>query len=353
MNSQPMGSAIKPEASPHPRAASVTSLLPRLGVVDTKRRRRVVCAAGSGLQISSYRGISRAGTARCVSIYCWSDVQGEHISGRRYRGSCIHGAHCSYLSAELCPIKKPKWQMNKMVFNLEQMQQIPDHFSPHSRMGIRNGTDADAQRLNGTFRALGFQVKIFNDQKCSDIFRLLKLVSEEDHSKRSSFVCVLLSHGEDGLIYGTDDCLPIKNLTSLFRGDRCKSLLGKPKVFFIQACRGTDLDSGVEMDSGSEPYDETQRIPVEADFLYAYSTVPGYYSWRNTANGSWFIQSLCEMLKLYGTKLELLQILTCVNHMVASEFESCSNHSEFNAKKQIPCVVSMLTKALFLMPEKM
>ncbi|XP_075466598.1 caspase-3-like [Ascaphus truei] len=227
------------------------------------------------------------------------------------------------------------------------------NFHSSTRMGIRNGTDADAQRLNGTFRALGFQVKIFNDQKCSDIFRLLKLVSEEDHSKRSSFVCVLLSHGEDGLIYGTDDCLPIKNLTSLFRGDRCKSLLGKPKVFFIQACRGTDLDSGVEMDSGSEPYDETQRIPVEADFLYAYSTVPGYYSWRNTANGSWFIQSLCEMLKLYGTKLELLQILTCVNHMVASEFESCSNHSEFNAKKQIPCVVSMLTKALFLMPEKM
>ncbi|KAM4709344.1 caspase-3-like isoform 1-T2 [Discoglossus pictus] len=224
------------------------------------------------------------------------------------------------------------------------------NFHSSTRMGTRSGTDVDAQRLLETFKGFGYKVKIFNDQKCSDIFGLLKKVSEEDHSKRSAFVCALLSHGEDGLIYGTDSALPIKNLTSLFRGDRCKSLAGKPKIFFIQACRGTDLDAGVEMDSGSEPGEDTQRIPVEADFLYAYSTVPGYYSWRNTVNGSWFIQSLCEMIKLYSSSLELLQILTCVNHKVALEFESCSTYGEFNAKKQIPCVVSMLTKALYLTP---
>ena len=28
-------------------------------------------------------------------------------------------------------------------------------------------------------------------------------------------------------------------------------------------------------------------LPTEADFLYAYSTVPGYYSWRNYTKGSW------------------------------------------------------------------
>ncbi|XP_077135690.1 caspase-3 [Ranitomeya variabilis] len=220
------------------------------------------------------------------------------------------------------------------------------NFLPSTRMGMRNGTDLDAQRLQSTFRSLGYKVNIFNDQNCADIYGRLKKVSEEDHSNRSSFVCALLSHGEDGKLYGVDDCLPIKSLTSLFRGDRCKTLVGKPKLFFIQACRGTDLDPGVETDGGPSDSDETYRIPVEADFLYAYSTVPGYYSWRNTVNGSWFIQSLCEMLKLHGKTLELVQILTCVNHMVALEFESCSNQIDFHAKKQIPCVVSMLTKAL-------
>lgn len=221
------------------------------------------------------------------------------------------------------------------------------NFYPTTRMGMRNGTDLDAQKLQITFKNLGYKVHVYNDLTCSAIYELLKKMAEDDHSKRSSFVCALLSHGEDGLLYGVDDSMPIQKLTSLFRGDRCKTLVGKPKLFFIQACRGTELDSGVETDSGSGSEEEAHRIPVEADFLYAYSTVPEYYSWRNTVNGSWFIQSLCEMLKLHRRQLELIQILTCVNHMVALEFESCSTQIDFHAKKQIPCVVSMLTKAFY------
>ncbi|NXA16049.1 CASP3 protein, partial [Sapayoa aenigma] len=219
------------------------------------------------------------------------------------------------------------------------------NFHRHTGMSPRSGTDADAASVREVFMKLGYKVKINNDLPCEKIFKLLKNVSEEDHSKRSSFVCVLLSHGDEGLIYGTDGPLELKALTSLFRGDRCRSLAGKPKLFFIQACRGTELDSGIETDSGSE---ETmcQKIPVEADFLYAYSTAPGYYSWRNSAEGSWFIQSLCKMLKEHARKLELMQILTRVNRRVA-EYESCSTQRDFNAKKQIPCIVSMLTKEFY------
>ena len=34
----------------------------------------------------------------------------------------------------------------------------------------------------------------------------------------------------------------------------------------------------------------TYRTPLYADFLLAHSTVAGFYSWRNTVSGSWFIQ---------------------------------------------------------------
>ncbi|NXA41304.1 CASP3 protein, partial [Eudromia elegans] len=219
------------------------------------------------------------------------------------------------------------------------------NFCRETGMLARSGTDADAASVREVFMKLGYKIKLNNDLSCRDIFKLLKNISEEDHSKRSSFVCVLLSHGEEGLIYGTDGPLELKALTSLFRGDKCKSLAGKPKLFFIQACRGTELDSGIETDSGpDEPM--CQKIPVEADFLYAYSTAPGYYSWRNAAEGSWFIQSLCRMLSEHARKLELMQILTRVNRRVA-EYESCSNRQDFNAKKQIPCIVSMLTKEFY------
>ncbi|XP_069487595.1 caspase-3 [Ambystoma mexicanum] len=220
------------------------------------------------------------------------------------------------------------------------------NFHPSSGMGYRSGTDMDAANLRKTFAALGFEVKIFNDKTCKEIFDILKNVSQQDHSKKSCFVCIMLSHGEEGTIFGTDTSIPLKNLTVLFRGDKCKSLIGKPKLFFIQACRGTELDSGIEADSGSDSSDQ-QRIPVEADFLYAYSTVPGYYSWRNTVNGSWFIQSLCDTLKEHGETLEIMSILTRVNRKVAYQFESSSAIPSFDGKKQVPCIVSMLTKELY------
>lgn len=73
----------------------------------------------------------------------------------------------------------------------------------------------------------------------------------------------------------------------------------------------------------------------------------GYYSWRNTQTGSWFIQSVCDMISKYGKELEILHIMTRVNHKVAVEFESASNSPGFHAKKQIPCIVSMLTKEMY------
>lgn len=59
------------------------------------------------------------------------------------------------------------------------------------------------------------------------------------------------------------------------------------------------------------------------------------------------MQSLCEMLQRHRTELELMQIMTRVNRKVALNFESASNLPGFSAKKQIPCIVSMLTKDFY------
>ncbi|KAK7137514.1 hypothetical protein R3I94_013231 [Phoxinus phoxinus] len=219
------------------------------------------------------------------------------------------------------------------------------NFHRSTAMGVRNGTDEDASNVKTTFSKLGFKVETRNDQTGSQMVDLLTEVSREDHSKSAMFVCVLLSHGDDGMIYGTDGPIPLKTLFELFRGDCCESLAGKPKLFFIQACRGADLDSGIETDGETDT--ETNKIPVEADFLYMYSTAPGYYSWRNVIQGSWFISSLCEMLSKYANQLEIMQIMTRVNQKVALDFESSSNEPGFSGKKQIPCIVSLLTKELY------
>ncbi|XP_028263182.1 caspase-3a [Parambassis ranga] len=224
------------------------------------------------------------------------------------------------------------------------------NFDRRTGMNQRNGTDVDAANALKVFTKLGYKVKVYNDQTVDQMKQVLTAVSKEDHSCSASFICVLLSHGDEGVFFGTDGSVDLKLLTSLFRGDRCRSLVGKPKLFFIQACRGTELDAGIETGIETDSGDDTTRIPVEADFLYAFSTAPGYYSWRNTQTGSWFMQSLCEMISKYGKELDILHIMTRVNHKVAVEFESVSNSPGFHAKKQIPCIASMLTKEMYFSP---
>ncbi|XP_070769009.1 caspase-3-like [Enoplosus armatus] len=221
------------------------------------------------------------------------------------------------------------------------------NFHSSTRMSPRNGTDVDAASAVKTFTDLGYKIRFFNDQTAGQMRQLMSSVSQEDHSSCASFACVLLSHGNEGVIYGTDDFEKLENLTKYFKGNHCRSLVGKPKLFFIQACRGSDLDEGAFLETDSVDQQTSERIPVEADFLYAYSTAPGYYSWRNTYNGSWFMQALCEMLQRYRGQLELMQIMTRVNHKVAVHFESSSDLPGFSGKKQIPCIVSMLTKDFY------
>ncbi|XP_071313156.1 caspase-3-like [Trachinotus anak] len=221
------------------------------------------------------------------------------------------------------------------------------NFHRSTGMSIRNGTDVDAAFAAKTFSRLGYKTRVVNDQTVEQMRQLLFNVSKEDHSSSASFVCVVLSHGDEGVIYGTNGCEKFENLTQFFKGNHCKSLVGKPKLFFIQACRGSALDDGALVEADSVGDQTSERIPVEADFLYAYSTAPGYYSWRNTQNGSWFMQALCEMLEHYSGELELMQIMTRVNRKVALNFESSSNLPGYSCKKQIPCIVSMLTKDFY------
>ena len=59
-------------------------------------------------------------------------------------------------------------------------------------------------------------------------------MAEEDHSDADCFVCVILSHGEEGVVYGTDGKVPLEKLLGYFKGANCPTLAEKPKLFFIQ-----------------------------------------------------------------------------------------------------------------------
>ncbi|XP_018567794.1 caspase-1 [Anoplophora glabripennis] len=217
----------------------------------------------------------------------------------------------------------------------------------------RSGTNEDCKNLKDCLVNLGFDVQVFKDLNYTDIEYHVRNAAQMDHSHHDCILIAVLSHGEMGIIYAKDTPYKPDYLWTAFTADKCPTLAGKPKMFFLQACQGDKLDGGINLrttETDGEIHN-TYRIPVQADFLIVYSTVRGYYSWRNTTKGSWFIQSLVDELKRRAHDHDLMTILTFVSQRVAIDFESNVPDSvTMHRQKQIPCVMSMLTRLIQFKP---
>ncbi|XP_072760656.1 caspase-1-like [Anoplolepis gracilipes] len=219
-------------------------------------------------------------------------------------------------------------------------------------MNTRKGSIKDSLDLKVSLGKLGFDVRIYTDPTVKAITATLQSTAAEDHTDADCLIVVAMSHGESGLLHSTDSLYPVDMLWTPFTGDRCSTLAGKPKLFFIQACRGSQLDKGVKIIHETDSKRTTYSIPTYADIMVAYSTYDGFYSWRNPDVGSWFIQALCEELDLHGCKRDLLSLMTSVNRRVAIEYQSYVPQNErYHGKKQIPSIVSMLTRLVYF-PDK-
>ena len=216
-------------------------------------------------------------------------------------------------------------------------------------LGERKGTQVDRQSLTNCFKQLDFDVYNWDEKGSLDIRLGIDRLAREDFTDHDCLVICVLTHGEQNYLYAKDDKYCVEYLFESFKSDVCKTLAGKPKIFIIQACRGDRLDNGTIINFDVEDSNSADvRIPQWADFLMAYSTVPGFYSWRNTSNGSWFIQAFVAALSEHYQDLDLLSIFTITNQKVAYDFESNTpNLVDFHQRKQIPMIASMLTRKVY------
>jgi len=156
-----------------------------------------------------------------------------------------------------------------------------EHFQGNPDLRDRQGNQQDVEHLRDLWEFLNFQVIVREDLEAEEIYDVLRGISTTDHGEYDCFVCCLLSHGANGGIYGTDSRLvEIKDITSLFKGVACRSLAHKPKLFFIQACRGLERDTGARFETDaveSNPEDAMRHNaePNESHFLLGYATPPG------------------------------------------------------------------------------
>lgn len=258
---------------------------------------------------------------------------------------------------------------------MESMANLPDYFKydmSHKRRGfaliinnehfmnlpVRDGSSIDTEEMTIALEHLGFEVIINHNQTVKEMKDLLNDMASRDHTDNDCFLLVLLSHGNrEDILYGTDDnTVTLEEIIEPMLSEKCRSLIGKPKLIFVSACRGENLDKGIDVCDAVDVTNKCEthwhKLPLWADVLIGFGTMSGFYSWRTPSQGTWFIQALSAVFMNYGHWMELHSMLTLVNNKVANNFESLTSHSTWNGMKQIPCISSMLTKQVYFPPKQ-
>lgn len=158
------------------------------------------------------------------------------------------------------------------------------------------------------------------------------------------------------------ELVPLKEIIKVFRDENLKQI---PKIFFIQACRGKDVDVGYSL-SGNEKgeqdqhYDYTNRapsIPYLENSIMVYSTPFGYAAGSDPVWGSLVWIVLMETLDKILTQVQhngpvnLLYWLKETNRVLAtSEFEMRvkKNSDEKIPYKPILSICHTLTRQIVL-----
>ena len=243
---------------------------------------------------------------------------------------------------------------------INNMSFAPD--PEHGTRSHRHGSEKDVCQVEELFIALGFEVQTRQNLSRLQLLDELDDVVCQDHSAYDCFVLWLMSHGRSGEVFGSDgNTVPIQTLNDMF--SKCETLRGKPKLFFIQACRGRGEDVGVKVSPDSDisslnqenrSYESTKvdpviqlRIPTHSDFLYAFSTVDEYVSYRNENEGSYYVRCFVKAFREHVAYDHILDILTVVNLEVSkidTQRPLSTNRCRTKICKQMPEVRHTLRK---------
>ncbi|XP_052067832.1 caspase-3-like isoform X2 [Mytilus californianus] len=240
-----------------------------------------------------------------------------------------------------------------------------EKFEDSEKFHDRIGSQADVAFITRLFENLRYKIIVKTNLRSREIIDFVHRLKAEDHGVDTSFVFFILSHGGPRMIYGVDGVpVQLRKLTDEFTASACKSLAGKPKLFFIQACQGEKEQlmprrtsprrhRGVRSDVVlvSPDQDETLDdvvIPNASDFFLGFSTAPGYISYRDPSSGSFYIQSLCRQIQEKCKSHHLLDILTEVNSQVSKQNILLDGGQR---AKTVPTQETSLTAKFYFYPE--
>ncbi|KAJ8979554.1 hypothetical protein NQ317_017703 [Molorchus minor] len=178
-----------------------------------------------------------------------------------------------------------------------------------------------------------------------------------DVTNESSFIVCIMSHGDKGVVYGSNSCkVKVSKIQEIMCKTKNKNLEDKPKILILQSCQGKkclQLDENSEDELEEETHANTtdggKSIPPTVDMLIFWATIPGYAAIRNKKTGSWFIQALCKHMEEFGNKHHFSDICTRImNSMSLRKWINQQDHKNVMALS----FESTMRKDFYLPPMK-
>ncbi|CAF1129434.1 unnamed protein product [Brachionus calyciflorus] len=168
---------------------------------------------------------------------------------------------------------------------------------------------------------MNFEIVKYLDKTSKEIEEILwDIEFKTNFSKDSCVVVFVSSHGQKEKIFGIDsEYVYTNNFFNAF--NKNQTLSNKPKLFFIDTCRGNN-EFEIESIKKNTNLVDLNLFCIDhfKHNLIAYSTIENFMSYMSN-NGSIFIKNICNEINKYEDD-DISSILRNVNNEIAKETQN-------------------------------
>ncbi|XP_055592965.1 caspase-6-like [Uranotaenia lowii] len=191
---------------------------------------------------------------------------------------------------------------------------------------LRMGSEKDLERLKQFFKKYRVDtMKICDNYTVQQVKKKMIEIKQKRLAHISCLIVVIMSHGDThGRIHAYDGIYNLEH-DVVEQTLLNETLKDKPKLFFVQACKGNALM-------------ETDAFPTTTnknDILKCYSTYEGTVSLRDPKTGTYFIQQLFDLIEKHPEN-DINELMIILRNQFSSDRIS-----------QTPTDTSTLTKKFF------
>ena len=178
--------------------------------------------------------------------------------------------------------------------------------------------DCDELNLTETLMFLGYHVLIKHTCSHDVMASLFEQIDTKclDPVMKSggidSFICCILSRGDEKMVYGADN-KPVELRKIQETVGNCQVLKNLPKMFFIQAYLGKQIDPVHNL-----------ILSQCSDFYFSCAITSSGQPFRDPKRGSSYVTELCKAVCTHGTDMALSDIVKNVNTILKAKQDSYS-----------------------------